>query len=135
MKDYVSILEDAPPRVRKILMLRPVRNDKGLKWRVKNGRVIITHKKNFTGFERFLFKIFGGSEIIRKHLDDMGSDIWLMCDGNHTIYDICDYMYNKYKERIEPVYGRVIKFMEELAKRNYIYFERVKYEDKRHEEE
>jgi hypothetical protein len=43
-----------------------------------------------------------------------------MCDGEHTIKDICEEMDRKYKEEMEPVVRRVGKFIEMLLKLNLV---------------
>ncbi|MEM2869525.1 MAG: PqqD family protein [Thermoplasmata archaeon] len=73
-------------------------------------------------------KKLGGSPEIRRRLDRPGSDIWFLCDGRHTVAEICDEMDKKYREELEPVLTRVTKFLEMLLARNLIYLRKEKVE-------
>jgi hypothetical protein len=111
-----------PARFRRILAAVPARNEDFLKWEVDGrGLVTITHAKNLKQWERRLMKRLGGSEILKRKLDAPGSDIWVLCDGEHDVASICAEMDRKYKERIEPVLTRVVQFLEILLTRNLVY--------------
>jgi hypothetical protein len=115
-------LDDVPPKFRRILAAVPVRNEDFLKWEIDpNGLVTITHAKNLRQWERWLMKKLGGSPILNRKLDAPGSDIWVLCDGEHDVATICSEMDRKYKERIEPVLTRVVQFLEILLARNLVY--------------
>jgi hypothetical protein len=53
-------------------------------------------------------------------LDEIGTKIWLMCDGKHNIENICTELDDEYHEDIEPVLDRVWTFLELLLKQNLI---------------
>lgn len=110
------------PVSKKLDMLIPKRLD--VKWEKKNGVVVVTFKKNFNRFEKLLQKILKGPENIRLRMDKQGTDIWELCDGKHSVKDICDAMNEKYKEEIEPVPQRVSGFLQILLQRQLIKLER-----------
>lgn len=115
-------LDEVPAKFRRILAAVPVRNEDFLKWEIgPNGLVTITHAKNLRQWERWLMKRLGGSTILKRKLDAPGSDIWVLCDGEHDVAAICAEMDRKYKERIEPVLTRVVQFLEILLSRNLAY--------------
>jgi hypothetical protein len=115
-------LDEVPARFRRILEAVPVRNEDFLKWDIDpKGLVTITHAKNLREWERWLMKRLGGSPILRRRLDAPGSDMWVLCDGEHDVAAICTEMDRKYKERIEPVLTRVVQFLEMLLARNLVY--------------
>jgi hypothetical protein len=110
-----------PEGRRKVLEAFPIRNpSKDLKWTKKDGLVVIRIKKMFSRFERRLHKVVGGPEWLRIPLDGPGSRIWELCDGEHTVMDIAFDVHSKFKEEVEPVLKRVLKFLELLLKRNLI---------------
>lgn len=114
--------EEVPRRLRPILAARPIRNEDFLRWERKpDGTVVITHSKNFRPWERKWMKVFGGSPILKRPLDKYGSDIWVLCDGEHTVAAICDTMDRKYMEQMEPVLTRVTQFIGMLLERNLVY--------------
>lgn len=87
-----------------------------VRWKKRNGRIVITHEKNLSPFESFLRKRFGGPRYIRRPLDELGSTVWLLCDGRRDLAEICVIMDEKYKERIEPVFRRVWDLIGTLAR-------------------
>ena len=114
---------DLPEGKRRVLLCYPTRTvHEDLRWyrRRSDGLVVIRIKKNFGRFERALRKIAGGPEFLRVPLDEQGSRIWELCDGKHNVLQIAKIMYKEYKEDIEPVLPRVVKFLELLLKRNFI---------------
>ncbi len=118
-------VEDLPEDVRRLLSVRPVRNP-SVEWveDESTGLVTLIYPKQFTGTERALKKVFKAVEEVRRPLDEPGSDIWRMCDGEHDIRLICDGIDLKYKERMEPVLRRVVQFIEMLAQRNLVVLRR-----------
>ena len=114
---------DIPENKRRVLMAFPVRTrHKDLKWwhGRKDGLVVVSIRKNFSRVERALRKVAGGPEFLRIPLDKPGTRIWELCDGKHTVLDIALIMNEEFREEMEPVLPRVIKFMELLLKRNLI---------------
>jgi hypothetical protein len=105
--------------MQRFLTVYPVRQP--VKWEIENERVILIYPKNFTKFENWLHDRIGGPDIIQRPLDEVGSKIWLMCDGKHTIEYICTELDEQYREEIEPVLDRVWKFLEVLLKQNLVY--------------
>lgn len=76
--------------------------------------------KNFGRFERWLHKKIGGPEDINRPLDEPGSRIWLLMDGEHTVLEICRIMDQEFKEEISPVLKKVRLFLERLLILNLI---------------
>ncbi len=105
----------------RIINAKPVKQS--VNWSLENDKVVIVVKKHFTKLEKFLQKYFKGPGYVRVPLDTIGSDIWLLCDGNHTIADICKEIHEKYKESIEPAAPRITKFLAMLLRMNFIRLE------------
>jgi hypothetical protein len=125
-KRTATPMEEVPLRLRGVLLAYPVRNEPGLSWKADaGGLVTITHPKNLRKWERWLMGKVGGSPIINRKLDAPASEIWMLCDGKHTVADICSVMDKKYKEDMEPVLTRVVKFLEMLLERNLISLQRA----------
>jgi hypothetical protein len=109
---------DLEPKMKQILSIYPVRNQ--VKWLKKDDQVVLIYPKDLSNFEAWLQKRIGGPEMIKRPMDDVGSKIWIMCDGKHTVNDICTELDEIYHEDIEPVLDRVSKFLEVLVKSNLI---------------
>ena len=78
-------LESLDPKMKMLLSVIPKRNEE-VKWVEEEGLVVLIYPKNFTRFERFLHKHVGGPKDIRRLLDDKGTFIWKMCDGDHNVH-------------------------------------------------
>ena len=112
------------PKMQKILTAYPVRTN--VRWRKKNGIVVIIYPKSLTRFEKKLQKRIGGPEEVRRTLDERGSIIWELCDGRYNIKEICDVLDARYHEDIEPVLEYVHKVLVVLLERNLVRLEREK---------
>jgi hypothetical protein len=85
-----------------------------------DGLVTLIYKKNFGRFEKWLHSKIGGPEDLRRPLDEQGSKMWKLMDGEHTILDICVIMDKEYKEEMAPVLKKVRLFLERLLILNLI---------------
>ena len=85
-----------------------------------DGTVVLVYKKVFTRLEGWIFRRLGGVEDIRRPLDEMGTDIWNLCDGEHNVGEICKIMHDKYGEDLEPVAPRCWTFVKMLSDRNLV---------------
>jgi hypothetical protein len=91
-----------------------------VKWVKSGDKVVLIYPKDFSSLEKWMHKRIGGPDVIKRPLDEIGSKIWIMCDGKHTVNDICAELDEIYHEDIEPVLDRVIRFLEILAKSNLV---------------
>lgn len=57
-----------------------------------------------------------GRPHITVNLDDIGSSVWLACDGRSTVQEIASTLETKFGERIAPVHERLGKFFAELER-------------------
>ncbi len=111
-------------RIEKILQAVPVRVP--ILWYVEDDMVTLVYQKRFTRFERIIYRVIGGPSFIRRPMDAMSSRVWLMCNGEHDVKEICDVLYAEFKEDVEPVFQRVVRLMEILAERNLVRFRKDK---------
>ncbi|MDD5503391.1 MAG: PqqD family protein [Candidatus Thermoplasmatota archaeon] len=111
-------------KIEAVLAMVPIKAD--LKWEDANGITVIYLKKNFSKFERTIHKVVGGPDTVRIPLDKYGTEVWALCDGKNTIKQICETMWEKYKEEMEGVQERIPKFLSLLRSRGLIYFEHEK---------
>lgn len=126
-------LDSLSPKMKLLLSAIPIRNEE-VEWEEEDGRVVLIYPKNFTRFERFLHRHVGGPENIRRPLDDKGTFIWKMCDGDHNVHEICKDIYKEFKEDIEPVVRRVWGFLETLLKLGLITLEKPETEEDKEKE-
>ena len=55
-------------------------------------------------------------------LDNIGSAVWLLCDGKRNVGEIVDLMKERFEEKIEPCIDRLDLFLTHLEGSNYISF-------------
>ena len=59
---------------------------------------------------------------LKIKLDQIGSAVWLLCDGKRCVGEIVDQMEAKFEKEIEPCIGRLELFLTHLERSNYISF-------------
>ena len=61
-----------------------------------------------------LMKQVLSKEPVRIHLDDVGTSVWRLWDGTHSVLEIAESLHKKFGSRIEPVYDRLEMFLEQM---------------------
>jgi len=59
---------------------------------------------------------------LKVDLDEIGSEVWLLCDGKRNIKEIGERLKEKFAERIEPCYERLSIFFKQLENARFIEF-------------
>jgi ribosome recycling factor len=62
---------------------------------------------------------------IKVKLDDMGSEVWLLCDGTRNVKEIAELLKEKFKERIEPCHDRLGIFFQQLEMARFISYKNL----------
>lgn len=96
---------------------------KHLTFEVNKGlvKLIFHHDKLVEKFVRWLVKKPYISDI---ELDKLGSHVWLLIDGNNSVYDIAQEISKEFGESAEPVYERLIMYLRYLNRKGWIAFEK-----------
>ncbi len=56
----------------------------------------------------------------RVTLDKFGSFVWKLCDGSHSVQEICDRLEEKFGEEVQPVVERTVVFVQMLFKNEFV---------------
>lgn len=88
-------------------------------------KLIIKHDKLVERFARWLVRKPSTSDV---EFDRVGSKVWLLIDGEKSIYDIGQGLINEFGKSCEPVYDRLIMYLRYLNRKGWISFERGKQE-------
>ena len=106
---------------RQFLGLRPLRNPK-IEWADHQGRALLTipRPKNWKIAVVNLF--FPVPESRDVALDAIGSDVWRLCDGQHTIAQISQKLGAQYKLGQREIELSLQQFFKDLGRRGYIGF-------------
>lgn len=107
-------------RGRRLLELRPLRTVDTWVVSPKTGTVVVTHPKAFGRMEGKLARALKAPASINRPLDEFGSLIWQLCDGQHTVSQIARALEERFRERFEPAVPRTLRFVEVLAQRRLV---------------
>lgn len=107
-----------------ILDLIPVRNDK-IGWKKAEDNMVVLEIEN-KGFFNFLAqKLFKKPRVSFVHLDENGSFIWPLLDGQTNVFAIGEKVKERFGEKAEPLYERLAKFLKILESYDFISFKRL----------
>ncbi len=96
----------------------PVYSDK-ITWSLKDETVIVDmYHKGF--FPWIAQRFFHRPKISHITLDDRGSFIWQKINGEASVGDIASMVKEKYGKDAEPLYDRLVQYMQILKNNNFI---------------
>lgn len=103
-----------------VLAARPVRNVKLETRTTESGEVciIVPRRTDWVGKLLKLLVVIPKQREIE--LDAIGSDIWQLCDGEHTVGDIIEMLVDKYKLNQKEAEVSLSKYLDQLARRRLI---------------
>lgn len=90
-----------------------------LDWNESNGLVTVV-QKNRGFYNKIAQKFFGTPKESNIDLDELGSFIWLSIDGKRNLIEIGEMLKEEFGEDAEPLYPRLVKFMQVLVDVKYI---------------
>lgn len=90
-----------------------------IKWEEKEGLVRLIVPRNSL-MDRLVRKLFFTPESFKIDLDKLGSFIWKEIDGEKTVYEIGKLLKEEFQEEAEPLYERLIQFMNILKNNKFI---------------
>lgn len=100
------------------LELKPVRIEK-ITWSSDQGKVTLEIENK--GFWNRLFqKLLKKPKISYIHLDEMGSFLWPLLEGEKTVSEIGQAVKEEFGDKAEPLYERLVKYLEILKSYRFI---------------
>ena len=75
-------------------------------------------------WNRLFQKLLKKPKISYIHLDEMGSFIWPMLDGEKTVLEIGKAVEIEFGDKANPLYERLVKYFEILKSYNFIYLDK-----------
>jgi hypothetical protein len=94
--------------------LFPIRSE--VKWYQRGDIVVLEYPKNLTRMEKRINKLIKGPENIKRPLDEVGTLLWKLSDGEHSLLDIYMEEQETFHERVEPLDKVVGSLLETLLK-------------------
>jgi hypothetical protein len=102
------------------LLYVPKRRIKRITWEKRDdGNITLLIKRN-SPMEKALAFMFNSPKVVSLDLDDLGSRVWSLCDGERNIVEIGKTIKNEFGEQAEPVYERLVEFIRILQKNSLI---------------
>lgn len=98
---------------------------KNIEWSEENSIVTLIIKVN-DPVKKFLAWMVKRTPQTNLHLDERCSSVWMLIDGERTIYDIGKIMGKKYGTDTNEEVFRLVTYLKYIAKRGWI---RFKYEE------
>lgn len=97
---------------------KPKRAD--LKWSANEEGTVTLEIENKGVFNTIAQKLFKKPKISYVHLDEMGSFLWPHLDGTKTVSELGTLVSEKFGDKAEPLYPRLIKYFQILESYNFI---------------
>lgn len=101
------------------LDLVPVFNEK-LKWEQDEKGIVTIFIENTGLMNRFAQKVFKKPKVSQVHLDEMGSFILPLVDGQKNVNDIALLVKEHFGEKAEPLYNRLVTYMHTLESYGFV---------------
>ena len=98
---------------------RPVRASH-LRWSQDDGGLVTLDIDNKGLFNKIAQKLFKKPAVSHIHLDELGSFVWPLIDGERTIFDIGKDVEEHFGEKAHPLYERLAKFFQILDSYRFI---------------
>ncbi len=103
------------------LDLIPVRAP-GLPWERDEEGLVVLEVENTGLFNRIAQKLFGRPRYTKVHMEKYGSFLWPLIDGSRTVMELADLQRGEFGKEAEPVYPRVVKYMQIMESYHFIGF-------------
>lgn len=92
----------------------------GLNWSKDENGSVTLEMENTGVANRIAQKLLKKPKISYIHLDEMGSFIWPLMDGEKDILEIGKYVEEHFGEKANPLYERLSQYFKTLEKYNFI---------------
>ena len=91
-------------------------------WHRDRKDCVVLEVKNTGLFNRIAQKIFNKPEITNVHLDLQGSYLWPLIDGEKTVTELAALQKERFGEKAEPLYPRIVKYFQILESYHFVTF-------------
>ena len=92
----------------------------GISWSVDEKGIVTLDIENTGVFNRIAQKILKKPKVTHIHLDETGSFIWPLLDGEKTIIELGKDVEAEFGEKAHPLYERLAKYFQILDSYHFI---------------
>ena len=91
-------------------------------WDSGEDEIVTVHMIHRGFYASIAQKFFHTPRVSHIRLDEYGSFLWRQMDGKRTVGQLADLMKAQFGEQAEPLYERLVKYMQILHNNHFIYF-------------
>ena len=91
-----------------------------LSWSKDEEGIVTLEVENTGIFNRIAQKLFKRPKYTKVHMEKYGSFLWPLIDGERTVMELADLQKEEFGEEVEPLYPRVVKYMQIMESYNFI---------------
>lgn len=93
-----------------------------LKWYADEKELVILETENTGVFNTIAQRLFKKPRFTKIHLDEQGSFLWPLIDGKHTVMELASLQKERFGEKSEPLYPRIVKYFQIMERCHLISF-------------
>lgn len=98
---------------------KPVRKA-DIDWSLDENGIVTLHLENKGAMNRIAQKLLKKPKVSHIHLDEIGSFVWPLLDGEKDILALGEPVKEHFGEKAEPLYERLAKYFQILESYNFI---------------
>lgn len=103
------------------LDLVPQRNG-NLRWHEDLKKRIVLEVENKGVFNTIAQKLFNKPRFTKVHLDELGTFVWPLIDGEKSVAEIAYLVKEEFGEKAEPLYPRIVKYFQIMESYEFVVF-------------
>lgn len=92
----------------------------GISWSADENRIITLDIENTGAFNRIAQKFFKKPKVTHIHLDEIGSFVWPLLDGEKNIIELGKEVEKHFGEKANPLYERLAKYFQILDSYHFV---------------
>jgi len=97
----------------------PVKSEK-IEWQLNDKGLVQLIVWRNSLFDKIVRKLFNTPEKSVIDLDEQGSNVWENIDGEKNIYELSQLQKEKFGTKAEPVYNRIVTYINMLNNNSFI---------------
>lgn len=98
---------------------KPARPE-GISWSADENGIVTLDIENTGAFNRIAQKLLKKPKVTHIHLDEMGSFVWPLLDGEKNIIELGKEVEKHFGEKANPLYERLAKYFQILDSYHFV---------------
>lgn len=98
---------------------KPARPE-GISWSADENGIVTLDIENTGAFNRIAQKLLKKPKVTHIHLDEIGSFVWPLLDGEKNIIELGKEVENHFGEKANPLYERLAKYFQILDSYHFV---------------